>query len=129
MSFLVDTHVLIWLLESPEKLSDSTRLAIADDDNPVYLSYYSLLEMKLKSLKGKLRYNEQLMNQINKLNIRIVLPNLSDLVHLEIYNPLNKDPFDNLLISLAIANSLTLVTDDERILATKVRKLLTLRAN
>jgi PIN domain nuclease of toxin-antitoxin system len=38
MKLLIDTHVLIWLIEGSENLSQVAKAAIEDEDNSLYLS-------------------------------------------------------------------------------------------
>ena len=39
MRLLLDTHVLIWLVEGNEDLSNTAKLAIEADDNSLYLKH------------------------------------------------------------------------------------------
>jgi PIN domain nuclease of toxin-antitoxin system len=42
MKLLLDTHVLIWLLEGTDNLSQAARQEIENEDNSLYLSIASL---------------------------------------------------------------------------------------
>jgi PIN domain nuclease of toxin-antitoxin system len=42
MKLLIDTHVLIWLIEGSENLTQAAKEAIEDEDNRLYLSIASL---------------------------------------------------------------------------------------
>jgi PIN domain nuclease of toxin-antitoxin system len=54
MRVLLDTHVLIWLLEGSQNLSIGTRCVIEDESNSLYLSIASLWEITIKLSLGKL---------------------------------------------------------------------------
>lgn len=84
--------------------------------------------MKLKALRGKLNY-DGVESALIKLNIDVIYPDIDVLDQLIIYNPSNKDPFDNLLITTALQNKLTLITDDQFILGTKVPRLTLMSAS
>ncbi|RZL49802.1 MAG: PIN domain-containing protein [Pedobacter sp.] len=84
----------------------------------MYLSIASLWEIVVKINIGKLpitRDINELYELINKANI--VVLNIQK-QHLDTYlklPPIHKDPFDRLIISQAIADDLTLITDDQYI--------------
>ncbi|MCE2976738.1 MAG: type II toxin-antitoxin system VapC family toxin [Pseudanabaena sp.] len=42
MNLLLDTHILIWLIDGSEKLNQTARYAIEDESNSLYLSIASL---------------------------------------------------------------------------------------
>jgi len=128
MRLLIDTHVLVWLLQGSKSLGPNTRITLSDNSSYVAISYFSLLEMKLKALRGKLNY-DGVESALIKLNIDVIYPDIDVLDQLIIYNPSNKDPFDNLLITTALQNKLTLITDDQFILGTKVPRLTLMSAS
>ena len=45
MAFLLDTHVLLWWLAEPERLSPVVRATLADSDQPVFISAASAWEI------------------------------------------------------------------------------------
>jgi len=54
MRCLLDTHVLIWIMENSPKLSENARKTIADRRNLKYVSIVSFWEIALKLEKGTL---------------------------------------------------------------------------
>ncbi len=54
MQVLLDTHVLIWLVEGSKNLSVGARDAIEDENNSLYLSIVSLWEITIKLSLSKL---------------------------------------------------------------------------
>lgn len=54
MRLLLDTHVLLWWLADPEKLSPSAKRAIRSGENLVYISAASVWEIAIKTASGKL---------------------------------------------------------------------------
>lgn len=55
MKLLLDMHVLIWLVEGTDNLSQAARQAIENEDNSLHLSIVSLWEMTIKTSLGKLQ--------------------------------------------------------------------------
>jgi PIN domain nuclease of toxin-antitoxin system len=116
MNLLIDTHVLIWLIEGSENLSQAAKYAIEDEDNSLYLSIASLWEMTIKMSLGKL----QLGIPLDRVIENYILPTKIDILpihinHLLILRDLplhHRDPFDRLLISQSQSAELTLVSGD-----------------
>jgi len=113
---LLDTHVLLWWVEDPSKLSATASAVLTDPLNELYLSSASVFEMGTKVAIGKLKLRsgvEALVGAASALGNILPLPvtfrhcyRLSDL-------PLHhRDPFDRLLIAQAAEEDLVLATDD-----------------
>ena len=116
MKLLVDTHTFLWLMESPEKLSERASDVCFDPTNSLYLSAASLWEIQIKS-------------QLSKLVLGMPL---SDIVKAEVTNgpfgflPIradhvlavgdlpthHNDPFDRMLIAQARSENMEFVTAD-----------------
>lgn len=114
--FLLDTHVLLWWAEAPERLSEGARLALASGRNPLFFSHASIWEMNLKITSGKLKLPESaavLMQRARCSPLPIAISHLDAILDLP---KIHKDPFDRLLIAQARQESLTLVTRDTEIL-------------
>ncbi len=55
MNLLADTHVLIWMLGSPETLSENAAAALDADQNTVFFSHVSVWELEIKVSRGRLK--------------------------------------------------------------------------
>jgi len=119
MKLLIDTNVLIWLINGHKSLGSKTLKLLQDTNNEVYLSYFSLFEMKIKSAAGKSEYNDTIVEDLPKMGVELVMPDLEVLSKYKIYDQSNKDPFDNMLIAVAIDHKMTMVTSDTKILELK----------
>ena len=114
---LLDTHVLIWWLEGNPRVERLEPILLAHDSD-VRVSVVSLWEILMKVRAGKLRLKlGWIMEQIELSGWRL-LP--LDLAHVRVLETLpihHKDPLDHLLIAQAIAENLTLITDDRHLQA------------
>jgi PIN domain nuclease of toxin-antitoxin system len=54
VKFLLDTHVLLWVLGDPDRLKPETIRALAESANTVFVSVVSLWEVAVKRRVGKL---------------------------------------------------------------------------
>jgi len=54
MKLLLDAHILLWALHEPERLTDRTAKAIADESNELIVSLATLWEIGNKAAIGRL---------------------------------------------------------------------------
>ena len=116
MKLLLDTHALIWFIGGDEKLSERAKEAFLNRDNMLFFSKVSLWEMTIKISLEKLVLaehwitkieNEMVSNGIQWLEIEI--DHCATLTNLAFHH---RDPFDRLLISQAISESMSIVSID-----------------
>ena len=120
MKYLLDTHVFIWFIMEPEKLSKKVLKIISNDDNEILISPISFWEMAIKHQAKKL--------DLGKINI-LHLPHIAEQYDFTVLDPQtfdyvnigqlpqkenHHDPFDRMLIQQAIRNNLVLISKDER---------------
>lgn len=114
-NLLVDTHVLLWALGSPDKLKPDTRHALADPGNEVFVSAATAWEISIKTAIGKLRAPADLEQQVRRLRFRPLPVTFEHGLAVRDLPMIHRDPFDRMLITQAQANGLILVTNDEKI--------------
>lgn len=113
---LIDSHVFIWLLYEPEKVSPKVQQLIQTAD-AVYISLVSLWELALKFDKKKLAYSpKELAAGIKALNLQILPLETEHIVGIAKIGLTHKDPFDKLLISQSQAEGCVLLTADSHLL-------------
>ena len=54
MKILLDTHIFLWAVSTPDKLSDKWQFELESQANLVYLSAVSVAEIMIKASTGKL---------------------------------------------------------------------------
>ncbi|HKR50256.1 MAG TPA: type II toxin-antitoxin system VapC family toxin [Pseudonocardiaceae bacterium] len=112
MRLLLDSHVVLWSLQRPERLPKEAVAAITDPVNSVDVSVASLWELAIKQSLGKLRVDGDLREHLT-LQSFSELPVLGE--HALAVRDLprhHRDPFDRLLIAQARCEGLTIVTAD-----------------
>jgi PIN domain nuclease of toxin-antitoxin system len=112
---LLDTAVLIYAVESPEKLSKRAASALKKAQNVLELTPISLAEIAIKAALGKLQLSVGTLRQaLQDLDIRI-LPYTADhafeLFELPLYH---SDPFDRQIIAQALCECIPVITPDEK---------------
>jgi len=116
MNLLIDTHVFLWLMSEPEKVTDAVAEACRAEDNELYLSAASLWEIQIKSQLGKLETGVPL-GQLVSEQIESGVFRLLEISHRHILAldqlPLHhRDPFDRILLAQAMHEEMRLATAD-----------------
>jgi PIN domain nuclease of toxin-antitoxin system len=112
---LLDTHLLLWAADQPERLSRAARTLLNDSQNTLVFSAVSLWEIATKQSIGRSDFEADA-----RLLRRGLLDNGYDelvltsahAVALDGLPPLHKDPFDRMLVAQAHVEGITLVTAD-----------------
>ena len=116
MKLLLDTHVLLWAIDRPSRLSAAARKALEDPSNALYVSVASIWEIVLKFQAGKLRFPasaEYFKAHLNALGIAQLLAIQPQHVYTLLQlPPHHKDPFDRLLVAQSLMEDLPIVTSD-----------------
>jgi PIN domain nuclease of toxin-antitoxin system len=125
--FLLDTHVLLWLLGASDRVSSQSRAVLADTQNAVLVSVVSVWEIVIKVGLGKLQappdVGSWLPPRLESTHFTSLRVELGHVLGVEKLPHYHTDPFDRLLIAQAIAEDLTLVTADQKIQRYDVRVL------
>ncbi len=116
MRLLLDTHALIWWLSDNKSLSKSAHEAVAEPSNLVYVSAASAWEIAAKHRIGKLPLAGRLDGVIGEVIAKERFRELPiSFRHAELAGSLpgeHRNPFDRMLIAQALAENLTLVSNE-----------------
>jgi len=118
MNLLLDTHALIWFISGDNQLSEQAKEAFLNQNNKLFFSKASLWEMTIKISLGKLVLAEHWLNAIKKEMLsngiqwlEIEIDHCKTLAGLPFHH---RDPFDRLLISQAISESMCIISIDSQ---------------
>lgn len=116
MKLLLDTHVLLWALLEPEKLSPELRNALEITDNTLIVSAATAWEIATKWRLGKLRHAQAVVEHYAMALHRLAAVELpiSGAVARQagLWEVPHRDPFDRLLAAQAKADHLVLASTD-----------------
>ena len=116
LTYLLDTHVMLWALTEPTRLGNRAREVIENPASQLVVSAASAWEIATKRRLGKLPQADALLGAYSKHLDRlgaIRLPVAED--HALLAGRLewnHRDPFDRTLAAQAMIESLVLVTGD-----------------
>lgn len=121
MKLLLDTHIWLWALLEPERLTPAVRTALESADNELWLSPISVWEALVLAERGRLSPSTPVTEWIERM-VRAIPRREAPLTHdiavasRQLTLP-HQDPADRFLAATALVLGLTLVTADERLLA------------
>lgn len=127
-SYLLDTHVLLWLLGDPGRVPEEVRDQLADRSNVLLVSAASALEISTKVRIGKLDapgLPTTLGRRVADLGAETLPVTLEHGLLAGSLRWDHRDPFDRLLVAQATLEELVLVTVDSAITALPVPRVLT----
>ena len=116
MKFLLDSHILLWWLNDDERLPEKAQHLIKKPENDVYVSHFSLWEIQIKIMTGKLRADlDAIIKQLPANNFVELPSRTSHIITLSQLPMHHQDPFDRMLIAQAISEPLHLITHDKNV--------------
>jgi len=118
MRLLLDTHTALWLTNKHERLSPKAKSIINNYENTLHFSIVSAWEIVIKTSTKKLSIDGGIIAFLGKVEEMPITTLSITSRHLEILETLpfiHRDPFDRLLIAIAKAEDMTILTMDEDI--------------
>jgi PIN domain nuclease of toxin-antitoxin system len=115
VTFLLDTHLLLWAAGPIERLSSDARLLIDDPDNELVFSTASIWEVAIKYSRGRddFRTDPRLLRRGLLDNLYRELSITGEhAVAVASLPPLHRDPFDRMLVAQSLVEGIMLLTTD-----------------
>lgn len=113
--YLLDTHVLIWWLEDPSKISEAACEVIAKPAHTVYVSAAAAWEMGIKKAMGRLDFPADLADVLENGGIHTLPITLKHGLAAAELPAHHQDPFDRMMVAQAVMEDLVLITRDPMI--------------
>ena len=113
--YLLDTHVLLYMDQAPQRLPDSIRTLVADTGNRLFVSIASLWEIQIKCIAGKLTLTlpiDRLLQRQRNNDIDVLPIELGHIMEHAALAQHHRDPFDRMLVAQARVEGLTIVSRD-----------------
>ncbi len=120
MAYLLDTHSFLWAVFDSTKLSQTARNMITEPDNRIFVSSISFWEISLKFALGKLELVGCLPKELPLIATQMGLECIAlEADHAasfyQLPRQIHKDPFDRMLVWLAIQEHWVLISKDQHI--------------
>jgi PIN domain nuclease of toxin-antitoxin system len=114
MKILLDTHIFLWAVSAPDRLSEKWQFELESQANLVYLSAISVAEIMIKSSTGKLNVQFDPLDIAVKSGFELLYFTAQDALLLKDLPFHHRDPFDRMLIAQGLQNRMSLMTDDSK---------------
>jgi len=114
MNIIIDTHVFLWALAEPLKLSAEKRSALEDLSNTIYVSAISIAELMIKESIGKLQIDFDPVSTAEKSGFSLLGFDPEAALLLRDMPFHHKDPFDRMLIAQSISLNYPIMTEDPK---------------
>jgi PIN domain nuclease of toxin-antitoxin system len=115
MRLLLDTHVLLWALATPERLAPAIRDQLEDPANTVLFSVASIWEIAIKARLGRPDFPQrptEVIAAARRTGFTELAVHADAAARVADLPLLHRDPFDRLLVAQAIGEPARLYTAD-----------------
>jgi PIN domain nuclease of toxin-antitoxin system len=115
MTYLLDTHTVIWFVADHHNLPDKTKEKICDSNSICYASIASYWEIAIKYALGKLSLDielEHFFKVIEQSGIAILPITASHILANAKLDFHHRDPFDRMIIAQSFVEKIPIITRD-----------------
>jgi PIN domain nuclease of toxin-antitoxin system len=113
---LLDSHILLWLVEPGTKRLPARAKAIITSAASVHFSIVSLWEIAIKAAKGQLDIDFDILSAaLDQAALRELPLKRQHIQTLRAFSFHHRDPFDRMLVAQAVTEPLHLLTSDEKL--------------
>jgi len=117
LRLLLDTHALLWWGEDSPRLGRNARAGIDSDDNQIFVSAVSAMEIATKVRLGKLidvlDFSGNFETIVQRAGFQPLQISIAHALKAGSMPISHGDPFDRLLIAQAMIEGLTLVSNEK----------------
>ena len=116
MKLLIDTHVLLWIVDEPKRVPRHIKSLIISTENDVYVSAVTAWEIAIKTQSGKLKFDRTFLvafgERVRALEFMPLDITVAHAVAAGALKGRHKDPFDRMLVAQAKCEELELISRD-----------------
>lgn len=128
MKLLLDTHIWLWSLLQPARLSAAVIEVLRDSETELFLSPVSIWEVTVLVAKGRVVLTSDVVEWVSEALSQVPVQEIPLTIEAALEtNRLSlphRDPADQFIVATARVFNLTLVTADRRIIGAKPCDLL-----
>lgn len=112
MRIIIDTHIFLWALSDPKRLSPAQKSLLESTANIIYVSSISIAEIMIKSSLGKLDFDGNPLEAAEQSGFEFLSFSAAAALALGELPYHHKDPFDRMIIAQSIESDYVIMTDD-----------------
>ncbi|VAX09550.1 hypothetical protein MNBD_GAMMA26-338 [hydrothermal vent metagenome] len=114
MKIIIDTHIFLWAISEPHKLSEDNLTQLETLSNIIYVSSITIVEIMIKNAIGKLNIDVDLVEIAKNSGFELLDFNAHDAMALKDMPFCHNDPFDRMLIAQAINKKYHIMSEDKK---------------
>ena len=114
MKIILDTHIFLWAISEPEKISVEKSFEIETLANTIYISSISIAEIMIKASLHKLDISFDPIEMVKESGFEFLDFSAHDAALLKEMPYHHKDPFDRMLIAQSISNKFHIMSSDRK---------------
>lgn len=117
MNYLLDTHILLWVLVDPDKVPGPMRRLVEDTGNRVWFSAASIWEIAIKHSLAKADFAVEpaiIWKAARETGLEELAVTAESALGVDALPWLHRDPFDRLLVAQARAAGMKLLSVDPK---------------
>jgi PIN domain nuclease of toxin-antitoxin system len=115
MNIIIDTHIFLWALAEPRKISDAKLEALEDLSNTITVSAVSIAELMIKASLNKLRMDFNPVDMAKESGFALLDFSAEAALLLKDMPFHHKDPFDRMIIAQSMTYDYPIMTEDPKI--------------
>ncbi len=124
---LLDTHILVWFISNPEKLSKKAKKAIEreiDTKKQILVSSISIWEIYMLVKKDRIRLTLDIDSWVKKIEQSglfefVPIDNQISTKSVTLDSKFHEDPADRMIVATSLTRDAKLITSDKKILNSK----------
>ena len=114
MRIIVDTHIFLWGLSTPDRIDRRRRHELESPANIIYVSAVSIAEIMIKASIGKLGIDFDPVEAAIATGFEMLDFTGGDALLVKDMPFHHRDPFDRMLVAQSMANRFPIMTDDRK---------------
>ena len=119
MKYLLDTHIWIWSVSKPKKLSKEIKKILKNKSHEFFISSISFWEFIVLVEKGRITIRKPLdkwlKDALNKSNIKEIPIDKKIAIQSRKITLPHQDPADRFIAATAVVHKLSLITSDSKL--------------
>ena len=115
MKILIDTHIFLWAIGDPRRLSDERLSALETRANRVFVSAVTFSELMIKASVGKIAVDFDPVQAALDSGFELLDFSSREALLLKDLPFHHRDPFDRMLVVQSMFHKMPIMTDDSQI--------------
>jgi PIN domain nuclease of toxin-antitoxin system len=119
MKLLLDTHVAVWMTNTPERIPKRIRDLVVDGQNEIAVSAAAIWEIAIKRPLGRADApplsGYEAIAEFESAGFSLLNVTPAHAAFVERLPPLHADPFDRLMLAQAVIENMQFVTYDRQL--------------